>query len=70
MPPGASVSSSPSKFADHGFDLLINAEDSDVRSAAARLSAAGVGVQAVQTDLRTYDGVEQVYAAIVARGGP
>jgi len=58
------------QFADHDFDLLINAEDARIDAAAERLRTAGVEVQAVQADLRTYDGVEQLYAAIVATGRP
>jgi uncharacterized protein len=55
-------------FADNGYDLLITAEDSRLEAAAEQLRVAGAGVQPVQVDLSTYDGVEQLYAAIVSTG--
>ncbi len=58
------------RFAEHGFDLLINAEDEGLRPAAQRLEEVGVHVQPVQADLSSYDGVEQLYAAITATGRP
>jgi short-subunit dehydrogenase len=58
------------QFADHGFDLLVCAEDAGLAGAAARLAAAGAQVQPVQADLSTYDGVEQLYRDIVATGRP
>lgn len=57
-------------FAGHGFDLLINAESGGLGRAAERLRASGAEMQAVQADLSTYNGVEQLYAAIVAAGRP
>jgi short-subunit dehydrogenase len=57
-------------FAENGFDLLVNAEDQGLDVAAGQLRAAGAQVQAVQTDLSTYGGVEQLYAAIVSSGRP
>lgn len=57
-------------FAENGYDLLVNAEGSRLEAAAEQLRAAGAGVQPVQTDLSTYDGVEQLYAAIVSTGRP
>ncbi len=58
------------QFADNGFDLLINAEDDELQAAAAELEATGASVQAVQADLRSYDGVEKLYAEILATGRP
>jgi uncharacterized protein len=58
------------QFAANGFDLLVTAEDAGLGPAAERLRAAGADVQAVQADLRRYDGVEQLCAAIVATGRP
>ena len=58
------------RFAEHGFDLLVNAEDEGLRTAAQRLAELGVHVQPVQADLSSYDGVEQLYAAITATGRP
>ncbi|MDQ3887099.1 MAG: SDR family NAD(P)-dependent oxidoreductase [Actinomycetota bacterium] len=57
-------------FAEHGFDLLVNAEDESLGPAAERLEGAGVHVQPVQADLSTYEGVEQLYAALTATGRP
>jgi len=57
-------------FADNGFDILINAENGRLGAAADQLRAAGARVEPVQADLSTYDGVEQLYAAIVSTGRP
>src|SRR3989440_13045341 len=58
------------QFAQHGFDLLIAAEDGGIERAAADLGRDGGSVQAIQVDLATYDGVEQLYKAITATGRP
>ena len=59
------------QFAEHDFDLLICAEDAGLESAAAQLRATSkADVRSVQADLSTYDGVEQLYAAITADGRP
>ena len=58
------------QFVQHGFDVVVNAETDALRSAAAELRALGADVQEVQADLRTYDGVEQVYTAVAATGRP
>lgn len=58
------------QFADHGFDVLINAEDGSLDAAATQLRRAGAKVQTAQADLRTFDGVEQLYATISAAGRP
>ncbi|MDQ3764216.1 MAG: SDR family NAD(P)-dependent oxidoreductase [Actinomycetota bacterium] len=57
-------------FAENGFDLLINAEDDGLGPAAEQLQEAGAHVQPVQTDLSTYDGVEQLYSEIASTGRP
>jgi uncharacterized protein len=57
-------------FAENGFDLIVNAEDGGLYPAAEQLRAAGAQVETVQVDLRPYDGVERVYAAVVAAGRP
>jgi len=54
--------------AQSGFDLLIAADEPEIHRAAQTLSASGVSVEAVQTDLATLEGVDQLYAA--ARGRP
>jgi short-subunit dehydrogenase len=58
------------QFAEHGFDLLICTEDVGLAAAADGLRAGGADVQTVQSDLSTYDGVEQLYAAIAQTGRP
>ena len=58
------------QFADNGFDLVINAEDAGVVAVAQQLREHGADVTPVQADLRTYDGVEELYAAVTATGRP
>jgi short-subunit dehydrogenase len=58
------------QFAENGFDLLVNAEDDRLGDAAAKLRATGADVRAVRADLRTVDGVEQLYRAITGTGRP
>ena len=54
-------------FVDNGFDVLAAAEDAGIHTAAAELGAA---VQPVRVDLATYEGVEDLYRAIVSTGRP
>ncbi|MFI5894982.1 SDR family NAD(P)-dependent oxidoreductase [Actinoplanes sp. NPDC051513] len=57
------------QFAEHGYDLLIAAEDDAIEQAAADLRRDGrTAVVPVQADLATYEGVERVYAAILETG--
>ena len=56
------------QFAEHGYDLLVVAESEGINPAADSLRSMGAQVEAVQADLATYDGVEQL-AARIARGG-
>jgi uncharacterized protein len=57
------------QFAQHDYDLLIVAEDAGIEQAAQDLRRDGRNqVMGVQADLATYDGVEQVYAAILEAG--
>ena len=59
------------QFAEHGYDLLITAEDAAIEEAAADLRRDGrIQVTAVRADLATFDGVEQVYSAIKELGRP
>jgi uncharacterized protein len=59
------------QFAENGFDLLVNAEDSRLDAAVTALGAAvSTEVRAVRADLRTPEGVEQVHAAVTATGRP
>jgi uncharacterized protein len=58
------------ELGERGFDLLIAAEDAGVKQAAEELHAHGFAVEAVQTDLATYQGVETLWRAIEAGGRP
>lgn len=55
------------QFADHGYDLIIAAEDDVINDVAGRL-ANGSTVEAVQVDLATEDGVERLYEQIRRHG--
>lgn len=56
------------EFAEHGFDLLIVAEDNGIDTAAAELADDSVSVRAVRIDLSGEDGVERVWAALASTG--
>jgi short-subunit dehydrogenase len=57
------------QFAEHGFDLMVAAEDDSIAQAAEDLRRDGQNqVLPVRVDLATYDGVEQLYAAILQTG--
>ncbi|MGY1603703.1 SDR family NAD(P)-dependent oxidoreductase [Geodermatophilus sp. SYSU D00815] len=56
------------QFGQNGFDLVIAAEDAGLSAAAAELRQTGAQVQTVQVDLRTPEGVTQLYAAATADG--
>ena len=53
--------------ADNGFDLLIAADTPAIHTVAAEFSATGVGVDAVEADLATIEGVDRLYDAIKGR---
>jgi uncharacterized protein len=58
------------QFADHGFDLVVAAEDAELAGAAEDLRARGAHVDALQVDLATHCGVEELWARIQADGRP
>ena len=58
------------EFAEHGFDLLVAAEDGAIEEAAGRLRSLGAKVEAVSADLAEYDGVETLYERIRSSGRP
>ncbi|MFF8289472.1 SDR family NAD(P)-dependent oxidoreductase [Streptomyces sp. NPDC016309] len=58
------------EFAGHGFDLVVCAEDAAVTTAAEELRGRGADVVAVRADLAMYDGVERLYAEVLATGRP
>ncbi|MBV9879056.1 MAG: SDR family NAD(P)-dependent oxidoreductase [Gemmatirosa sp.] len=47
-------------FVEHGYDLVVAAEDAGIAQAAADLRARGATVESVQVDLATRDGVERL----------
>ncbi|RZS90280.1 short-subunit dehydrogenase [Motilibacter rhizosphaerae] len=57
------------QLAERGHDLVINAED-DLTPVTADLRSLGIEVYPVQADLRTFTGVEEVFAATVGTGRP
>jgi short-subunit dehydrogenase len=60
------------QFAAYGFDLVISAEDNALETAAVELrtNSDGIQVHPVRADLRSYDGVEQLYAVVTATDRP
>src|SRR4051794_33376535 len=55
------------QFADHGYDLIVAAEDASIGDAAAQLDTAA---DAVRVDLATAEGVERLYERIRMDGRP
>jgi short-subunit dehydrogenase len=53
--------------AEHGFDLLIAADEPAIQRAAKVLRQPGISIEAVQADLATPEGVDAVCAAAGAR---
>jgi short-subunit dehydrogenase len=58
------------QFAENDFDLVIAAEDADIATAAEELRGMGASVEAVQVDLATPDGVEELHRRVGATGRP
>jgi short-subunit dehydrogenase len=58
------------EFAEHGYDLLVAAEDEAIESAATSLRATGAHVAGVRVDLATPEGVETLAEHIRAAGRP
>src|SRR5918997_4453451 len=58
------------QFADHGFDVMVAAEDEGVERTAAEVRARGVVPVAVRADLATPAGGEELFAAIQGPGPP
>jgi short-subunit dehydrogenase len=54
--------------AEHGYDLIVAADEPEVENAARRLRERGGSVDAVQTDLATFEGVDALLAAIQRTG--
>jgi short-subunit dehydrogenase len=58
------------QFAQHGFDLVVAAENPEIEQAAGELRGHGADVTPVQADLSTYEGCEQLYQRAQALGRP
>lgn len=58
------------QFAQHGFDLLVTACSAPLAEVERALRSLGAQVESLHADLTTYEGVEQLYARIVALGRP
>jgi short-subunit dehydrogenase len=58
------------QFAEHGYDLVIAADEAHITQAGSELRATGASVDSVQVDLATYDGVERLYSTVRAHGTP
>jgi len=57
-------------FAKNGFDVIANAEDAGIEKAAMLVRAEGAEVTPVQADLRTEDGVAQLWTRVQETGRP
>jgi short-subunit dehydrogenase len=56
-------------FAENGYDLIVNSASQQIERAASNFqNIDGSSVQAVQADLSTYDGVEELWRAIQETG--
>ncbi|WP_197377496.1 SDR family NAD(P)-dependent oxidoreductase [Mycolicibacterium baixiangningiae] len=55
-------------FAEHGYDLVIAADEPRIHVAAQELSSIGREVTPVEVDLRTQDGVAELYRTATAGG--
>jgi uncharacterized protein len=58
------------QFAEHGFDLLVVAEDEAIEDAARELQSDGGSVQAVRADLATEEGLAELYRRLDVLGRP
>ncbi len=58
------------QFAEHGFGLVIAAEDDGIERAADALRGEGVEVRTARVDLSTPEGVERLADEITALGAP
>ncbi|WP_236242071.1 SDR family oxidoreductase [Streptomyces sp. CC228A] len=58
------------RFAEHGWDLVVCAENRALSRAADDLRRRGADVRQVRADLATYDGVEQLVQAVAATRRP
>jgi short-subunit dehydrogenase len=53
--------------AKEGFDLIVVADEPEIHAAAADFQALGAQVQAVEADLSTVDGVDELYSVLCGK---
>jgi short-subunit dehydrogenase len=58
------------EFVDHGFDVVVVAEEAEIQAAATELAAGGRRAIPVQADLASSEGVETVYRTVQELGVP
>jgi uncharacterized protein len=58
------------QFAEHGYDLVICAEDAGIEQAASELAALGAAVDAARHDLRRHEEVDNLYEQVRGTGRP
>lgn len=58
------------QFTTHGYDVIVAAEDHGILAAAASLAREGASAEPVQVDLRSAQGVEQLYRRVVESNRP
>jgi short-subunit dehydrogenase len=56
------------QFAQHGYDVLVVAENNDIKNAARRLAAYGTQIQDLQVDLARREGVENLWMVAYGSG--
>ncbi len=57
-------------FAGDGYDVIVAAEDGEIVTVAEGVERSGVHAEAVQVDLATPEGVEELYRRVRATGRP
>jgi len=58
------------QFSEHGFDLMIAAEDPGIVEVKQAMERSGAKVESLQVDLSTYDGVEELVEKVRSLGVP
>jgi uncharacterized protein len=56
------------EFVEHGYDVVVAAEDAAIHDVPKRLAQSGAAVQAIQVDLRSPDGVQHLYDSAIEGG--
>jgi uncharacterized protein len=56
------------EFVEHGYDVVVAAEDAGIHEVPKRLAQSGAAVQAIQVDLRSPDGVQHLYDSAIEGG--